>query len=165
MSIMHNPAYLGEALRDWLSEVSLIDRRIKTNTEKDGMRTWSENLAMFTCSILVITGCASYGTPESRKMINKNAASYALCERVAVDTSAPYEVRTEWINELQGRGEDCSRFAAAINSAIAIEYQRQNMRLQLFNLSRQFLTPPAAPTYPSNMTCYQQGIYTNCSRW
>ena len=56
--------------------------------------------------VFVISGCASYGTPEERAAWNRDAASYSLCERLALATSAPAIVRNELALELGKRDEN-----------------------------------------------------------
>lgn len=91
------------------------------------MRNKSINLIGLFTIILFLSACAAmYGSPESRMAANRAASDYALCERLAVATLAPTEVRGEWASELQRRRVDCNQFAPALNNVAMMQQQMFN---------------------------------------
>lgn len=76
----------------------------------------------------VLAGCA---TPAEHRAQAASASSYALCSKLANGVLAPNEVREIWAFELQHRGENCSQYAAAIDSANAANLRAMQLANQL----------------------------------
>lgn len=77
--------------------------------------------SLLIASILLITGCASYGIygdPAQRQLRNQWSANYELCERLAVVTLAPQKIREEWTKEIESRGVDCGLYVATTRTAV-----------------------------------------------
>lgn len=112
---------------------------------------------------LTLTACASmYGTPDERRKANAQLPDYSLCEKLAVATLAPTEIRTEWAMELQQRGADCSQYSDMLNNAI-----QQNQRMM--NMGSQMMQQPSnAPNGQSGgINCFKKsewssGFNKNC---
>ncbi len=96
-------------------------------------------------SILLITGCTSYGIygsdPAQRQLRNQWSANYELCERLAVATLAPEKIREEWTNEVTRRGVDCNLYAATTQTAV-------NQDLPFIRWSTKLATPKMTQTIP-----------------
>jgi hypothetical protein len=85
-------------------------------------------LAVLALATITLFGCASmYGTPEQRQQANAALPDYSLCEKLAVATLAPSEVRAEWAMELQRREADCGRYSNMLDNAAQQNQQLLNM--------------------------------------
>lgn len=61
--------------------------------------------------LVLISGCANWIPADARMRMNANASTYDLCDRLAVGTLAPRDVRSEWEMELGRRGASCNSYA------------------------------------------------------
>lgn len=121
----------------------------------------SRKIIVIACVIL-LAGCASYGTPEERLALNKTLPEYSLCEKLVFSTHAPDNVRAEWATELQNRGKDCTPYTAEFSIR---KMQNSAAGAALLNYSGQMLAPRPMNNYPTQTNCRQMGGYFNCSSW
>ena len=86
-------------------------------------------------SVFVVSGCAAmYGTPAERAAKASAMSSYQLCEKLAVATLAPDEIRATWARELDSRNETCQAYAGLLQ---ARQQQNQALMLQGLKLMQQ----------------------------
>jgi hypothetical protein len=103
------------------------------------------------------SACASiYGTPEERRQANAELPDYSLCEKLAVATLAPAEIRSEWAMELQQRGADCGQYSGMLYNAVQQNQRMMNMGFQMMQ------QPSYVPSDPSGgITCFKQSEWTS----
>lgn len=113
----------------------------------------------FAAATLLLSACASlYGTPEQRHAANTAAASYMLCEKLATE-GAPDAVRLEWAQELDKRGEDCTRYTPMLEARLR---QMQFMGAAGLLMLQQAQPQPQPPPR-SSFTCNRTGNFMRCN--